>query len=548
MLDLTVVLQCRANPPGDAQADTDPRRRATLVPVSASGGSLAQKSLLIFASTWITTLLGLAASIVVARRLGPAAVGSLAFGLGFGGLVLAVLAPGFGQAHLRRLAEGEDAGRCIGTMTLIQVVLAGALGLVIAVSWLAVKPPETSELVAVAGLMAAAQVLGSFADILLRVFFVREWIVQHALILVGGRLLRFVLVIAVLWGAPRVTLVAATFVVEAISNIIVAGAALARHGIRARQPTRQSLLDYWRYTRPFLVITPLALFQDSIDRVLVARWAGLAAAGYYHVARALWEALSSVLAPPGMFVLTRLSAILARRSADSDREAREFFFGTVDKMFFVTMPLCFLFWVCSEALIAIVYGPSFVAATTALRILVLATVASTVINPYTFVLYALDQARRLVPVNVLRVAVYLGLLWWLVPPRPWLQASTGLAPGETGAALARLLLLLFPAWLYWRWTRQEVAIPFYGRIWAYLTGFVLMLVAFHALIALARAVLPLDLWVIVAATGAALGLYLAYLLKTHPGTMANLRYTLALCSPAGFIRFLRGGLRGPEHP
>ena len=99
---------------------------------------------------------------------------------------------------------------------------------------------------------------------------------------------------------------------------MVAAASLAAFGIRARRPTWDGVVDYWRYARPFLVTTPLALIQDSIDRVLVGRWAGLTAAGYYHVARGLWEALTGVMAPPGLLLFTRLSALYAERSEARD--------------------------------------------------------------------------------------------------------------------------------------------------------------------------------------------------------------------------------------
>ena len=40
--------------------------------------------------------------------------------LGLACLVMAAALPGFAQAHLKRLTESEDTGRCIGTMLLIQ--------------------------------------------------------------------------------------------------------------------------------------------------------------------------------------------------------------------------------------------------------------------------------------------------------------------------------------------------------------------------------------------------------------------------------------------
>jgi O-antigen/teichoic acid export membrane protein len=295
------------------------------------------------------------------------------------------------------------------------------------------------------------------------------------------------------------------------------------------------------------VSTPLALFQDSIDRVVVGRWAGLTAAGYYQVARALWEGLSSVIAAPGIFLFTRLSGFYAERSEARHADARAFFFGGLDKLLFLTIPLAFAFWAFADLGIALLFGEAFRPAALPLRILVLAAVAANIINPYTLILYALDEAGRFIPVNVLRVVVYVGALAVLVPPQGvgWI---TGLWPGEPGAALARLVLILFPCWIYFRWTREVAGIPLFGRAWAYLGGLGLMLAVFHALRTGAEVLGIGGWWAAVPAAVAALGLYLAYLLRIHPGTAENLRYTLALSSPMAFIHFVRDGLRGPARP
>jgi O-antigen/teichoic acid export membrane protein len=397
--------------------------------------------------------------------------------------------------------------------------------------------------------LLAAQIAANFADAFLKVFVAREWVVPYSLLLVGSRLARLVATLAVLAWAPRITWVAATFVLEGIVSGVGAAILLAgRYHVVARAPTRQMLAGYWSYARPFTITTPLALFQDSIDRVLVGHWGGLAAAGYYQVARALWEALSSVIAAPITFLFTRLSSLYARRSEAGDREAREFFWSGLDKLLFMTIPLAFALWALAEPLITLVWGEVFRPAALPLRILVLAAVAANLVNPYTSVVMALDQAARFVPVNLLRAAAYVAVLGALVPPEPLVDGIRGLWPGEPGAAAARLFLILFPCWVYFRWTRELAGIPFYPRAWAYLGGFALMLAAFHALLAGARAVGLTGWWPAMPAAAMALGLYLACLFRVHPGTADNLRYALALSSPGGFIRLLRSGLRGPAPP
>ena len=510
---------------------------------------LARKALLMLGSTWGGSALSMLVSILVGRALGPEALGSIGFSTGIVGLVMAALLPGFGQAHLKRLAEGQDPGRCLGTMLAIQLALhAGLVAAILAIG-------TTQGLFARSGLarvfllLLGAQVATNLADVFLKVFIAREWVVPHTMIVLSARLLRLLAIVFVLATAPSVAGVAAAFVLE---GVVSAGAAAAVLGLRYHlapsAPTRESFAGYWRFARPFLVTTPLALFQDSIDRVVVGYWAGLTAAGYYQIARALWEALSSVVAAPITFLFTRLSSLYAQRSVAKDREARDFFFHALDKLLFLTVPLAFVVWAFADPGITLVYGEAFRPAALPLRILVLAALTASIVNPYTYVTLALDQAARFVPVGIVRVIAYAVVLVLLVPARPMIDGLVGLWPGEPGAATARLFLILFPCWVYVRWTWELVGVPLSRHVATYLGGFALLLGAFHALRA-GGSTLGAGGWTAaISAAAGALALYLAYLFWRHPATADNLRYARDLLSPAEFMRFLRGGLRGPARP
>jgi O-antigen/teichoic acid export membrane protein len=487
--------------------------------------SLGRASLVLLGGTWMQSALGMLISVMIARVLGPTAVGTLAINLGLAGLVMAVLLPGFARAHLKRLAEGQDPGRCVGTMLLIQGALTAALALA---GWLAARggtiaavPGGTVVFLAILGTQAG----GKVAEVFLAVFLAREWVVIHGAVLLGARVARLAATVLVLMITPTLTWVAATFLLEAVLTVVVAAVTLAAHGIRPRAPTAVALADYWRFARPFLVTTPLALIQDSIDRVLVGRWAGLTAAGYYHVARGLWEALAGVMAPPGLLLFTRLSSLYAERTPERDLTARRLFFSGLDKLLFVATALAIAWWTLAGTGVALLYGEAFAPATAALRILVLAALVAALVNPYTFVLQAQDEVARFVPVNIVRFVVYLGALAVLIP---------GLVPGlpaaDAGAALARLLLIAFPAWVWVGWTRELAGIPFYRRAVIYLSGFALAVGTFHAagaLLSVLKPALVADL----AAAALAFAVYALWLLKRHPDTRANVAYSLGLLTP-----------------
>jgi len=327
------------------------------------------------------------------------------------GLIMAALLPGFAQAHLKRLAEGQDPGRCLGTMLTVQLALDLLLLAALGVAWAVSGFAPWGRLVQVFACMLGAQLATGLADIYLKVFLAREWVVPYALILLVARGARLVSTVLVLAWTPHITWVAGTFLLEGL--IALSGAALVlavRHGIGPRAPTAESFRGYWRFARPFLVTTPIALFQDSVDRVVVGRWAGLTAAGYYHIARALWEALSSVMQAPATLLFTRLSQLYARRSEGADREARGLFENGLDKLLFLVVPLGLALWAGAELVILALYGEAFLPAVWPLRLLVVTSVLQAIVNPYTLIVNALEETHRFIPVNLLRLAVYLGVL------------------------------------------------------------------------------------------------------------------------------------------
>ena len=493
--------------------------------------SLGRASLVLLGGTWTQSALGLLISVMIARVLGPTAVGALALNLGLAALVMAVLLPGFLQAHLKRLAEGQDAGRCLGVMLLIQGGLTAALAVALLLASRAGLLADAPAGEAVFLSMLGAQVVGRFGDVFLRVFIAREWVVGHGAVLLATRMIRLAVTAVVLAAVPSLPWVAATFLLESALTVVVAAAVLATRGISPLPPTHADVAGYWRYARPFLVTTPLAHIQDSIDRVLVGRWGGLTAAGYYHVARGLWEALAGVMAPPGLLLFARLSSLYAERTPERDRTARLLFFSGLDKLLFVATALAIAFWALAGPGIALLYGESFLPAVMPLRVLVLAALLAALVNPYTFVLQAQDEVARFVPVNIMRFVVYLGALAVLIP-----GAIPGLPAADAGAALARLLLIVFPAWVWVGWARELAGIPFYRRAGVYLGGFALAVVTFHAADALLTPLLALTLVSAFVATALAFTAYALWLLKLHPDTRANVAYTVALLTPGAARR------------
>ena len=87
---------------------------------------IARKSFLIVVAQFLVRLFGWVGLLVLAKLWGgfaPVALGMIGFATAFIGLFSVIADLGFGQAHIKRISEGQDLGTCIGTYAAIKAVL-----------------------------------------------------------------------------------------------------------------------------------------------------------------------------------------------------------------------------------------------------------------------------------------------------------------------------------------------------------------------------------------------------------------------------------------
>ena len=84
---------------------------------------IAQKLILSYSSRTAVQIIQIIASIIVARIAGPGVLGTVAFGLAYVNMFTFVADLGFGTAHIKKLSEGKDEAKCIGTFSRIKIVL-----------------------------------------------------------------------------------------------------------------------------------------------------------------------------------------------------------------------------------------------------------------------------------------------------------------------------------------------------------------------------------------------------------------------------------------
>jgi hypothetical protein len=101
--------------------------------------------------------------------------------------------------------------------------------------------------------------------------------------------------------------------------------------------------------------------------------------------------------------------------------------------------------------------------------------------------------------------------------------------------------VVFPCWVFIRWTRELASIGFQRVTVAYLAGFAVLVAVnegTRAALSSAGVALPAA---IACGMAVALAAYAGFLWLTHAGTGGNLRYARELADPRRFVTFLKGG-------
>ena len=94
-----------------------------------------RKIALLFGAENINAIIGWIALLFVARKMGAEAIGEFSYAMSLVGAFTFLAFFGFRMAHVKRISEGLDLGKCIGTFLSIRLVLISIMLIVFASSY-----------------------------------------------------------------------------------------------------------------------------------------------------------------------------------------------------------------------------------------------------------------------------------------------------------------------------------------------------------------------------------------------------------------------------
>ncbi len=304
--------------------------------------------------------LGVLASVVVARALGPAGRGTFGVMLAIGAIGVQLGNLGLPSAAVYTL--GRDPGRLrslLGLMLLLALGVGGGLGL----AWGALA---SAGLVAVSLTRPLAWAAAAWIPIGLLYLLAQNallglrairWFNLLQLALDAGNALVLVLCFWVGWHSPA-RFYGASFAVTALAGVTALLVLLRRAGGRAEWPPAELVAPTLRYGARAYFATLLAYLVINFDLLMVAGLRGARDAGYYAIAGRIGEMLSLAPAAIGAMLFATVSA---------KREGQWAFARRVTlTLALVLPPLLLLAAVLARPVIALLFGSEFLPAVAAL--------------------------------------------------------------------------------------------------------------------------------------------------------------------------------------
>lgn len=499
---------------------------------------LARKSFIQFLASAALSILGMVATIIVARALGPGPLGTVGYALGLAGLFFLAADLGFGQAHAKRVSEGQDLGVANGTFFTVKGILLGASVLAVTIYLLFARPVEWEVFLLAFG----ALLLDHMANAIFLTFQARQEVTRFNAPQVVARAVKvgLVLLIALIPLGSRA--LAGAYLLEAA--VLLVGVLWLFRSYPVHRPQRSMFRSYWQYSLPFFLLLPLSMLAENLDKVLLRSLAGVEQVGYYVAVQGFLMIVPLVFSKPAMSVF--FPHISALNTAGDLPRIRESTTLIVRFLSMLTVPIVMLLVVFRQDLVALFFGPAFRPATTVFLIGALTAYVITVIRPYLNVLYGMERHRAFPLVSVLLLPVtILGYLFF-VPQELGGLPTLGL--GAAGVALTTLLVWILDGIIKIVMFHRATGGTFYWKIGVHLlAGFA----AYGTMVLAERA---FGIAHTIATPGAVLtillglGVYILILLGTREFTRADVRFLRQAMGPRSVLREMAEDFRGKEKP
>lgn len=398
---------------------------------------LRQKSFLSLVMSISQQLIGYVSLYFVSRYMGPGPLGIISAALAFSAIFMGFSDFGFGMAHVKKVSEGKDLGKCIGTYALIKIILVTVIGLICAMvifylSSSERKLPVPDDYVTVMYIMLGVSMIGGYTRIAQVTFAARIEKAKEWSSMITAKFVTSLLKVITAVTGLGVVFLAWSSIAGAVASALVAFWFLRKLPIKSFD--KQLFLDYSKYALPAFVIGISSTFGQELDKVFISMFSNVEEVGYYAGAKGMVQVVTFI----NVIFVSLLLPTYSRLNAEKDIPGIRKFAQKIER--YISFPLVavgmFIFFFSSPIQIMLL-GSEFGESAYIAKILILNAMFLIFAQPYTAQLMGMGKVKLATWISVLRLAFNVLLYLILIPDE--ISGIPMFGMGARGAAIALLI-------------------------------------------------------------------------------------------------------------
>ena len=400
---------------------------------------IARKSALIIFTQLLNGLLGYIALKYIALYMQPWEYGVIGFAYGFVALFSVFGKLGFNAAHVKRVSEGKDLGKCVGTFAVIKTFLAGLMAGIVFLSimvwkYIIGRGFESTTHEQAVYVMLAYFVLLTLSQVFISTFNARKETAKAQLPVFVYTLIRASATVFVASYGFGVLALAYTYMLGEIFHFTLA--VFFFKGYPVAKPSMEYLKSYVKFAVPMSVAAASAIIMTNIDKVFIQLFWSATQVGEYF---ATFNLSRFIILFSGAVSALLFPTISSYHSNNNFREIRSLTLKAERYLSMITFPIVVILITLSYPVIHILLSDKYLPAIHVLQILPLFVLLEVLSSPYTQQLSGMNLPRftrnRILIMMVVNVFLNLILI-----PQDIKSLGLRLAGlGAEGAAIATVV-------------------------------------------------------------------------------------------------------------
>lgn len=408
--------------------------------------SIARKSFLMYINSFVMVLVGLISWFFVANYMTTSDVGIVQFAIAYGGLFSMLTDLGFRISHIKKVSEGEDVGKCIGTFTFIQIVLIIIFIITIVASifiWKNVLgrgfESQSHELMIylMLGYFTAIQM----ANIGNQTFAAKVQTAKQQFIPLFASVVQLVMTLYVVIFTQDLFLYGLTFVVGALVQLGVASYFLKDFSFK--MPSIPMIKKYVMFAIPVAVGSSLNKIPLNVDKVIIQLFWSADHVGIYFGGSRFSNMLLYI---PTGFAVILLPTYSRLDSKKKTKQIKEIVYSTERLLAMIMAPMAVILVILAYPLVTILGDIKYADSTYVLQPLAVWAFIRSLSIPYSNLLVGIGKPKLNAIVSTVTVFSIVILDLIFIPTSIFGVRLFGMGP--TGAAVATVIATLISTSLF----------------------------------------------------------------------------------------------------